>query len=372
MSKPRKPIPSDGRGPSPKWVLDLFAGAGGASLGFCQAGYQPIGAVEIDAGAAETYSSNLQAPVFQMDIHNLNPSDLRRELRIERGELEVLISCPPCQGFSTLRNRSGAADPRNDLLLKVVDFADEFQPRHLFVENVPGLLKTDHGATIYNRLRDQLGEMGYGVHARELNAADYGVPQLRKRVIVLAGRDGGLPPFPWETHGSPTSPAVLLNFRQAWRTVRDAISSYASVAANRSGPQVANHESANLGARVLQFISAVPKDGGSRTEVPEELWLECHLGHHGHTDVYGRLAWDSPANTITTGCTNPSKGRFTHPELDRGITIREAAALQGFPDTFAFSGSNLGRQVGNAVPPPLARAFAEALIESDKIASKVA
>jgi DNA (cytosine-5)-methyltransferase 1 len=118
---------------------------------------------------------------------------------------------------------------------------------------------------------------------------------------------------------------------------------------------------AATGPSVLSFITAVPHDGGSRTQVPRERWLPCHRDHNGHKDVYGRVAWDRPANTITSGCNNPSKGRFVHPDQNRALSLREAAALQGFPDTFRFYGESISRQIGNAVPPPLARAIAEAL-----------
>jgi len=129
------------------------------------------------------------------------------------------------------------------------------------------------------------------------------------------------------------------------------------------GGRYPNHVTALTGNKVLDFIKWVPPNGGSRTDIPKEHWLECHLKHEGHKDVYGRLAWDQPANTITSGCTNPSKGRFVHPEQHRALTFREAAALQGFPDDFVFCGQRIAEQIGNAVPPPLAQAIAEALIK---------
>lgn len=342
-------------------VVDLFAGAGGASLGFTQAGFKVVTAVELDRSAVDTYRANLDVSVLEADLAGLQPRRLREQCRLDRGALDVLIGCPPCQGFSTMRNRKGSTDARNDLLLRMVDFVDELLPRFVFMENVPGLLRTGHGSAVYSLLVERLNELGYGVHAREVNAADYGAPQNRRRVIILAGRDGILPPVPWETHGAPKSAAVRHGFRKPWRTVRQAIAHLPDQPRNAGGPDVPNHDAANLGERVSQFISFVPRDGGSRTDVPEELWLDCHVDHKGHADVYGRLSWDNPSNTITTGCTNPSKGRFVHPEQDRAITQREAAALQGFPDDFVFCGTNIGRQIGNAVPPPLARAFAKEL-----------
>lgn len=266
-----------------------------------------------------------------------------------------------------MRNGAGADDERNPLVLRYLDFVNEFRPRFGLFENVPGLLRTEHGRAFYDSLYSGLRAIGYGISSREIDAADYGVPQHRRRVIVIIGRDGEVPHFPFRTHSSPSSSDVRGGFCKPWLTVRDAIGKYPRVGATGAqggNSSYANHYAARLSKSVLNFIRQVPRDGGSRTDVPREQWLRCHIEHTGHRDVYGRLRWDSPANTITTGCSNVSKGRFVHPEQDRAITLREAAALQGFPDDFVFYGRDIASQIGNAVPPPLARTLALALREN--------
>ena len=349
----------------PLTVVDLFSGAGGTGLGFLRAGFTILAAVEVDGDAAATYAHNLGVRPIQSDIREISPEVLREDLKLERGDLDVLVGCPPCQGFTRMRNASGADDPRNDLVLVYAEFVREFRPRFVVFENVPGLVRSRHGRVYYNRLRSALEEMGYAVVAREVDAADYGVPQHRKRIIITAGRDGEEPPdiARARTHGPPGSPEVLSGLLERWKTVGDTIKRYPPLKAGEENPAYPNHKARRIGERVLSFIRKVPKDGGSRTDVPEEYWLACHKRHRGHKDVYGRLAWDRPANVITSGCTNVSKGRFVHPEQNRGLSLREAAALQGFPDDFVFVGGmdSISAQIGNAVPPPLAEAIAKLL-----------
>lgn len=347
-------------------VVDLFSGAGGTGLGFHQAGFRIIGAVELDPHAAETYTRNLAVDVTKTDIRRLKPSNLRETMNVNKGELDVLVGCPPCQGFSRMRNEKGADDRRNGLVLHYLRFVVELMPRFAVFENVPGVVGTKHGAALYRKLCDGLRKLGYALGEYKLDAADYGIAQHRRRVIVIAGREGRSPPVLARTHSAPTSPSVLRGDQLPWRTVRTDIGDgkYPKLRAGESGEdggRFANHVAPATGPKVLEFIERVPPNGGSRTDVAEEYWLACHRGHDGHRDVYGRLAWDRPSNTITSGCTNPSKGRFVHPEQHRALTAREAAALQGFPDTFVFHGARIAWQIGNAVPPPLASAIATAL-----------
>ena len=348
-------------------VIDLYSGAGGTGLAFSKAGFRILGAVEINRNAALTYEKNLGVKVRQIDIRNLSPTDFRKSLKLKRRQLDVLVGCPPCQGFSRLRNRNrdGKDDARNDLVIRYLEYVSEFMPKYALFENVPGLIHTGLGREFYNKLRAGLIDLGYSLVEKEEEAADYGVPQRRRRVILIAGRDGKRPPFPKPTHGHPTSLEVIKGQRQPWRTVREAIGGkYPKLRAGENGEKGSlypNHKAPMTGERVLGFISKLPMNGGSRNEVPKRFWLRCHVSHNGHMDVYSRVSWDAPANTITCGCTNPSKGRFVHPEQNRALTPREAAALQGFPDTFVFYGGEASVQVGNAVPPPLAYAIAKAI-----------
>jgi DNA (cytosine-5)-methyltransferase 1 len=348
-------------------VLDLFSGAGGTGYGFRKAGFCIVGAVEIDHHAAKTYKKNLGVTAKVADIRDFSPRTFRRKLNLRRGELDVLVGCPPCQGFSRMRNGDGADDPRNKLVLRYLEFVREFKPRFAIFENVPGIVRMSHGQKFYKALYDGLEALNYALKFREEDAADYGTPQHRKRVIVIAGRDGEEPPFPTPTHGDPTSEEVRNGHLQKWRTVRDAIGNkYPALSAGENGEaggRYPNHIAPTTAAKVLDFIKQVPKDGGGRRDVSIKFWLDCHRKHDGHYDVYGRMAWDRPSNTITCGCTNISKGRFVHPEQNRAITPREAAALQGFPDDYTFEGKSVADQIGNAVPPPLAYAIAKAFRE---------
>lgn len=350
----------------PPVVIDLFSGAGGTALGFVQAGFRILAAVENNPDAAKTYLENIKVSPKTSSIVDLDPRALLLELGLEPGELDVLMGCPPCQGFTRLRNQAGGEDPRNALILNYLEFVRVFLPRFAVFENVPGLQRTNHGRAFYERLLTGLKQEGYILEVRLVDAADYGIPQHRRRIIIVAGR-GQKPPFPERTHAAPQSREVAAGVRSPWRTVEWAIRSYPRIKAGENGEMngaYPNHVAPKIGKRVLRFIRAVPQNGGSRKQVREALWLECHRRHDGHKDVYGRLAWDRPANTITSGCTNPSKGRFVHPEQNRGLTPREAAKLQGFPDSFRFYGGmkSIASQIGNAVPPPLAEAVAVALL----------
>jgi DNA (cytosine-5)-methyltransferase 1 len=358
-------------------VIDLFSGAGGTGLGFRNAGFRILGAVELDPYAADTYENNLHVHVKRVDIRELPPSVFCRELGLEPRELDVLVGCPPCQGFSRMRNQKGAEDGRNDLVLRYLEYVKTFMPRFAVFENVPGLIRTEHGRKFYRLLIESLRQLGYDLIEREEDIANYGIAQHRKRVVVIAGRDGEPPPFPQQTHGEPGSLEVAAKLCEAWPTVWDVIGNnkYPPLSAGENGEcggTYPNHIApAITEARVLEFIRMVPHDGGSRKDVERRFWLPCHLSHEGHADVYGRLAWRRQANTITAGCTNLSKGRFVHPEQDRSLTPREAAALQGFPDDYIFYGGNVASQIGNAVPPPFAYAIAKLLRKRLRLEQKV-
>jgi DNA (cytosine-5)-methyltransferase 1 len=313
-------------------VVDIFSGAGGTSLGFVRAGFHIVGAAEIDPDAYKTYEELIGIRPLCADLSTLSPRGATKLWGTVPGEVDVLIGCPPCQGFTQLRNEAGEGDPRNDLVFVFLDYVSYFRPRFLFFENVPGLVRSPHGKPFYSALKGGLLRLGYLLREKEVDAADYGVPQHRRRLIVVGSReDVGTPPFPEPTHAAPESLFVVSGARQPWRTVRDAIGHLPPLRAGERDPQDPMHRAPHMGERVLRFIAQVPKDGGSRTEVPEKEWPPCHRGHDGYRDTYGRLAWDRPSGVVTSGCCNVSKGRFVHPEQDRALTPREAALLQGFP-----------------------------------------
>jgi len=303
--------------------------------------------VDVDALSVKTYRANHRnVRVWEQDIRELEPSELLEELGLDRGELDLLAGCPPCQGFSRMRTLNGAVsidDPRNNLLFEFERFVEELRPRALMMENVPGLAGDQRFASFCRKMK----KLGYLGNHRILNAADYGVPQRRRRLIYLAGYRMEIP----FAHQSRKS-----------KTVRDAIGGLPK--AGESGDPVHDMPERRT-PRVMDIIGRIPKDGGSRTDLPEEFQLDCHKRCNGFKDVYGRMAWNDVAPTITSGCFNPSKGRFLHPEENRAITMREAALLQGFPLRYKFpttdNKSAMALMIGNALPPPFIAAHGRSI-----------
>lgn len=338
------------RGSGARTAVDLFSGCGGLSLGLRWAGFTVIAAIEIERRAAETYRANHpNVALFEADIRGVLPGDLLRDESNQAG-LDLLAGCPPCQGYSrmTRRNRAGAIeDDRNNLVRTFAEFVAVLKPRTVMLENVPGL-QVDWR---FGNLLHVLTANGYKTDWGVVNAADYGVPQRRARLVLLASRTGKSPHI-WEVPRA-TPP-----------TVRDAIGRLPL-------PEDSDHPVHRLApthtAAVQARLQAIPKDGGSRRELGEAAQLGCHQRTRGFNDIYGRLAWDAIAPTITTGCVNPSKGRFTHPEQNRGLTPYEAALLQSFPTGYQFPPEHgrmhLAEQIGNAFPPKLGAAFGRYLVD---------
>lgn len=327
-------------------AIDLFAGAGGMTQGLKDAGFRVIGAIEIDSLACSTYRQNHpDVHLWEMDIRRLTARRVTGKLRIKKGELGLLAGCPPCQGFSSINTLNGkweVDDPRNDLVLEYGRLVRELRPRAVLMENVPGLL---HDPRL-DELCTRLEELGYPVRAGldVLNAADYGVPQRRRRLVMLA-LDGQSVQF------APPVEVAL--------TVRSALEGLPAVG-DSDDPL---HDVPERRSRaVMKRIKAIPLDGGSRTDLPRKEQLLCHRKVDGFKDIYGRMAWDKPAPTITGGCVNPSKGRFLHPDEHRAVTLREAALLQGFRPDYYFSLDRgkfaAAEMIGNALPPPFVEAHA--------------
>lgn len=330
-------------------AIDLFSGCGGLTTGLKRAGFAVIGAVENDPGASEAYLRNhAEVHLWREDIRLVTAARVRRGLRIRIGELDLLAGCPPCQGFSAMRTKNGARcvrDDRNDLVFSFAELVEGLLPKTVMLENVPGLANDRRLGEFSSRLE----RLGYNVTHEVLDAACYGVPQRRRRVILIAGRLG---------------PVHLARPARKRVTVRDAIGGLPR--AGRSGDLVHDLPE-KRSERIRQLISMIPHDGGSRSDLPAEWQLPCHRRFRGFHDVYGRLAWRKVAPTLTTGCFNPSRGRFLHPNKDRAITMREAALLQTFPKRYSFP-IELGKQkiaelIGNALPPEFVRRHARALWE---------
>lgn len=328
-------------------AFDCFSGCGGMTVGFKQAGYRVVGAIEIDVGATRAYQLNHpHVHVWLGDIRNVYARSILETLKLRKGELDLLGGCPPCQGFSSLRTKNGRRrnrDKQNNLIYEFRRLALALMPKQVMLENVPGLLKDKR----LKDFTDALERAGYTVKASALNVGEYGVPQRRKRAVVIASR---------------VSDPVYARKSKKRCTVRQAIGTLCS--AGKSGDPL--HDIPEIrSAKVFERIKLIPKNGGSRNGLPAHLELDCHKCSDGFSDVYGRMAWDEPAPTITTGCFNPSKGRFLHPTANRAITIREAALLQSFPPRYKFPVElgkvKLAEMIGNALPPAFIYHHARAL-----------
>lgn len=338
-------------------AIDSFAGAGGFSLGAIAAGFEVRAAIENDRHATATYKNGVRnetsrkVKVFADDILTLSPHRVLDESNLVVGQCDLFLGGPPCQGFSSHRlGSSGVDDPRNALVLRYFEYIAAIRPRVFLMENVPGLLHQKHGKYLdtFLRLADK---HDYDVHGPlMLNAKDYGVPQNRKRVLVLGTdrrRPVDVPSWPPQpTHFDRTRNKLMGPLRH-YRTAADAFHPV-----TRADDPCVRHM--RHGEVLTEVFRNTPPNGGSRADSGRTL--RCHRDHNGHKDVYGRIDPEQPSPTMTTACINPSKGRFVHPTEHHGITIRQAARLQTFPDEFDFEGGLMaaGAQIGNAVPVLLA------------------
>jgi DNA (cytosine-5)-methyltransferase 1 len=281
----------------------------------------------------------------QSDVRNIDINKLRTELGIEETDQVLYAACTPCQPFSTLNKLKGE-DERKYLLLAFAELVKKCPPDFILVENVPGL-NNAYGKLVYEKFIAALAEAGFSEENMDsalLDANDFGVPQVRKRFILVASR-----------HGTIKLPKPIKSQNP---TVRDLLEKYPPLKNGEESHEILNHISRKLQPHHLKIVKAVPKDGGSRKDVADtSILLKCHQDNPNvHKDVFGRMAWDSPSPTLTCRCTDVYCGRFIHPEQDRGISLREAAALQTFPDSYEFFGTfqQIAKQIGNAVPVKLA------------------
>lgn len=374
-------------------MLDLFAGAGGLSEGLCEAGFHSLFACEIVPVYADTYKLNHPGTkVYTADIRSLDAEMVLADLGLERGQLDLLAGGPPCQGFSINAPVRSILDQRNHLFKEYLRFVDAFAPRAVLIENVPGLVSFEHGATLHAIL-DALAQLGYGADVRILGAAYYGVPQMRWRTIILGLRGKVLPSaaFPEPIYHAPIRPNFTTTFdgqmlvkipgpevSATFTTVREAIGDLPPLACGERGdkvkdyisepicdyqrrlrtgsPGVYNHEAPRLSKINLERLKYI-KPGGNWTDIPDDLLPDgMRRANRGdHTKRYGRVTADGLASTILTKC-DPHWGAYFHYEQDRSFTVREAARIQSFPDHYIFTGAVAEQfaQVGNAVPPLLA------------------
>jgi DNA (cytosine-5)-methyltransferase 1 len=338
-------------------VADFFCGCGGTSAGLRSAGLKISLGVDIDPEAEETFRHNFpEAEFFNSDARDLRPRSLEPIIARNRNYPLLFSACVPCQPFSrqnqqVVRRISKSHDAA--LLDQFHRFVSYFAPEYVFLENVPGMQKVSRRTGPFARFLKHLDLLNYAVSTKVVDCRDYGVPQKRQRLVLLASRLGPID-FPTPTHGDSSKPAS---------TVRDWIRDFPPIAAGEEHLRVPNHRARSLSQLNLARIRATP-EGGDRRNWPCDLILECHKAYDGHSDVYGRLKWDRPASALTTKCITLSNGRFGHPQQDRAISVREAASLQTFPRDFIFFGTltAMARQIGNAVPVLMARSFGQAII----------
>ncbi len=383
-------------------TIDLFCGAGGITEGFRRAGFACLYANDIEHWAIETFRAN--HPGTRTDnrpVEKVDARALRQELGLEKGELDVIVGGPPCQGFSINAPERFLDDPRNSLFKHYVRFLDEFEPKSLLIENVPGMLSLG-GGVIFDRIVSEIRQRGYDVHARILFAAHYGVPQERWRMIIVGSRFSPPPAHPEPTHfaearanfkGGRTMTFRLMPLqRHALRpavTLRDAIGDLPRLRMGEGGEIVAydqpaksayatmmrgdgavtfNHFAGVLAPQNVERMKHV-KPGGSWRDIPHELLPKGmqKARKSDHTKRYGRLRHDGLAGTVLTKC-DPHWGAVFLPDQDRALTVREAARIQSFPDSYKFLGPRVSQyeQVGNAVPVLMAEAIARQLLISLK------
>lgn len=344
--------------------LDLFCGIGGLTLGLQQSGIECLGGVDKWKEAARTFDANLSpTKCLVADLAEVSVREMEDFFGIRREEVDLIAGGPPCQGFSTVGKRQ-ATDERNSLWRHFLEIVSEVRPPYVLMENVEGLVVMDGGA-IPPAIEAAFAEIGYLMRHKILVSADYGVPQLRKRVIFLGWLDGLREPrHPTPLPGPHTT---------VWDAISDLppLGSGESATGYSSPPNTEfqrrlrgtakvlhNHEAANHPAHLVEILRHIP-DGGNRKSIPEHL--QPRSGFH---NSYSRLASDKPAVAVTSNMRKPSSSRSTHPKQDRGLTVREGLRLQTFEDSFVVLGPRTSQylQVGNAVPVSLAREIGKEIV----------
>lgn len=338
-------------------AVDLFSGAGGTTQGLRNAGYEVIAAIENDTAAAKTFKANHpDTRLLAKDIRRVQAPALARSLKTNERRLDLLTACPPCQPFSTLGN-GDADDPRNALVSSVSRFVEQLRPRAVLLENVPGLRSEDRFLQLVGSLQTE-----YSLSEYVVQASEFGVPQSRRRIILLGIEKEAEVGLPLDLIS-----ALPEDFDTSTKVAADALRLAVNI--DRAADPI--HRARTPQAKTLERIRMV-KPGGGRLQLSKELELACHarLDRKNATSIYGRIDPDKPAPTMTTRCTTPSCGRFIHPSEHRGLTLREAALIQTFPVGYSFKGTygEIERQIGNAVPVRLA--YALGLIVKGLLASR--
>jgi len=343
--------------------VDSFCGAGGMSVGLKQAGFAQGLAFDIDGPAIATHQKNVHGKAYVADVREITGSRLCSELKIGKRELDLFAGGPPCQGFSKQKRGAHLGDQRNDLVVEYIRLVDELSPRFFLFENV-AIFGQKRGKQYVARMHEELTE--YEILPEFVNSACFGLPQTRERYLIVGRRRDVDVSF-----GFPKN-IVTKNL-----TVGNALNGLPEPPADYTvHPKYPNHQNARVTELNIERFSHVQEGGGWR-DIPEEMRLPCHQrvdsSKGGWPDVYGRLEWDGQCPTITGGFDSFTRGRYGHPKKDRPLTPREAARIQGFDDGFAFIGTrgDVRKQIGNAVPPPVAYAVGTNILRSLLVADGV-
>lgn len=331
-------------------TVDLFCGVGGLSLGLQKAGFRIVAGIDLDPSCKSVYERNISAPFLLRDVALLEPADLRA--LYGDAKIRALVACAPCQPFSGYTTKRRKVDDRWQLLNSVARLAVSVKPEIITVENVARLAKLP----LWSDFVEALLEAGYQTAWNVVDSSDFGVPQKRRRLVLIASLIGGI------IMPKPITSRCL--------DVRRAIGHLPPVAAGEVSKSDRLHVSRNLTSKNKRRMIA-SKCGGTWRDWPRSLRVDCHVRETGRTypSVYGRMEWDEPAPTITTQFYGFGNGRFGHPDQDRALTLREGALLQTFPESFEFlcddekvNFNKLGRLIGNAVPPALAKVIGQHLM----------
>jgi len=339
----------------PLKAVDFFCSAGGVTCGFKQAGIEVLGGIDIDPACKETYEKNNYTKFLAADVSNLPKKLVGKFFSIKRNQGNLIfVGCSPCQYYSNIKTDKTKSQRTRLLLEDFQEFVEYYRPGYVFIENVPGLDKKSESPI--GRFKEFLTEQGYIFDDGVINAKHYGVPQNRRRYVLLATR-------------IKKTISLPLADKKNVKTVLDAIGKsdyFPPIHAGHTDKTDFMHSAAQLSPLNMERIKETKHDGGDRRSWPKQLQLACYENHEGHYDVYGRMFWNKPSPAITTRFISYSNGRYGHPDQDRAISIREGAVLQTFPLEYKFYSESQGmiaKMIGNAVPPELAKRVAQQFLE---------